>query len=91
MVGNCPPRFSLFVNDPKLCADNYKAYLENYMRKAFSFTGFPIRIFMKARRREDLNEILAKKKKFKRKREEEKRRNFKPSRQEDDDMDFEDR
>ena len=84
MVGNCPPRFSLFVNDPKLCADNYKAYLENYMRKAFSFTGFPIRIFMKARRREDLNEILAKKKMFKRKREEEKRRNFKPSRQEDD-------
>ncbi|HCG26080.1 MAG TPA: ribosome biogenesis GTPase Der [Lentisphaeria bacterium] len=90
MVGNCPPRFSLFVNDPKLCADNYKAYLENYMRKAFSFTGFPIRIFMKARRREDLNEILAKKKMFKRKREEEKRRNFKPVRQEDDDMDFED-
>ena len=62
----------------------------NYMRKAFSFTGFPIRIFMKARRREDLNEILAKKKMFKRKREEEKRRNFKPVRQEDDDMDFED-
>ncbi len=83
MVGNCPPRFSLFVNDPKLCADNYKAYLENYMRKAFTFTGFPIRLIMKARRREDLNDILNRKKAFKRARDEEKRKNIKPPRKEE--------
>lgn len=51
MTGNPPPTFTLFVNDPKLCADNYEKYLENYFRKAFEFAGFPIRFFMKERRR----------------------------------------
>ena len=61
MVGNTPPLFSLFVNDPKLCTENYRLYIENYMRKAFAFTGFPLRIVFKARRREKLTDLLAKK------------------------------
>lgn len=61
MVDNPPPRFSLFVNDPKLCADNYKTYLENYIRRAFEFIGFPIKLHFKERKRKDLNEIIAKK------------------------------
>ena len=86
MVGNCPPRFSLFVNDPKLCAENYKTYLEKYFRKAFSFRGFPIRLIFKPRRREELSEILNRKEKFKRERAKAERvKKFKPPRQEPDD------
>ncbi len=85
MTGNCPPRFSLFVNDPALCAENYKTYLENCLRRAFPFTGFPIRISLRARRREDLNDILARKKMFQRRREAERKKNFKPPREESED------
>ena len=85
MIGNCPPRFSLFVNDPKLCAENYKTYLEKYFRKAFSFRGFPIRLIFKPRRREELSEILNRKEKFKRERAKAERvKKFKPPRQESD-------
>ena len=84
MTGNCPPRFTLFVNDPKLCAENYRTYLENYFRKAFSFTGFPIRLIMKPRRREELSEILNRKEKYKRERlKEERLKKFKPPRKEE--------
>ena len=89
MTGSCPPRFSLFVNDPALCAENYRTYLENCLRRAFPFPGFPIRISLRARRREDLNDILARKKMFQRKREAERKRSFKPPREERDE-DFED-
>ena len=90
MIGNCPPRFSLFVNDPKLCAENYKTYLEKYFRKAFSFRGFPIRLIFKPRRREELSEILNRKEKFKRERiKAERMKNYKPPRRDSDD-DFED-
>jgi len=46
MTGANPPRFVLFVNDPKLCADSYMMYLNNYFRKSFDFVGFPIRIHL---------------------------------------------
>lgn len=86
MVANCPPRFSLFVNDPKLCAENYRIYLEKYFRKAFSFRGFPIRLLFKSRRREELSEILNRKEKFKRERAKARRmKNCKPPRREEDD------
>jgi GTP-binding protein len=51
MKANEPPRFILFVNDPKLCAKNYLNYLINYFRKAFVFTGLPIRIILRKRPR----------------------------------------
>ena len=49
-----PPTFQLFVNDPKLCPDNYKVYLEKYLTKAFEFTGMPVRLVFKERERREL-------------------------------------
>jgi GTPase len=49
MVSNNPPRFVMFVNNPKLCAAHYLGYLNNYLRKALDFTGLPIEIFLRER------------------------------------------
>jgi GTP-binding protein len=49
MVGSAPPTFLLFVNNPKLCAKNYLAYLNNYFREAFGFLGIPIIIRLRER------------------------------------------
>ena len=59
MLGNTPPTFSLFVNNPKYLTENYRLYIENYMRNAFEFKGFPLQVLMKARRREALSDLLA--------------------------------
>lgn len=53
-TGVCPPTISLFVNDTTLMEDNYLRYLENNIRKAFDFTGTPVRITMKCKKEEDL-------------------------------------
>lgn len=53
-TGSVPPTFVLFVNDTTLMTDNYLRYLENNIRKAFDFTGTPIRITMKSKKEEDL-------------------------------------
>ncbi|UNC92472.1 ribosome biogenesis GTPase Der [Candidatus Contubernalis alkaliaceticus] len=50
-VGEKPPAFIIFVNDPKLLHFSYKRYLENQLREAFDFTGTPIRIFFRERER----------------------------------------
>jgi GTP-binding protein len=42
-----PPAFILFVNEPDIMHFSYKRYLENAIRKAFDFTGTPIRIFVR--------------------------------------------
>lgn len=49
MTGNNPPRFLLFINRKELCTDNYLAYLRNYLRNAFDFTGLPIDIELRPR------------------------------------------
>jgi GTP-binding protein len=51
--GTFPPTFLLFVNDPQLMHFAYERYLENQMRKAFDFTGTPIRFFLRERNKED--------------------------------------
>jgi GTP-binding protein len=48
-----PPTFALFVNDPQLVHVSYERYLVNALRDEYDFTGTPIRIFWRARRRED--------------------------------------
>ena len=53
-TGTVPPTFVLFVNDTTLMTDNYLRYLENNIRKAFDFTGTPIRITMKCKKEEDI-------------------------------------
>ena len=49
MVGTAPPRFLLFVNDPKYCAPNYLAFLRNTLREAFDLTGLPLQLELRAR------------------------------------------
>jgi GTP-binding protein len=48
-----PPSFVLFVNDEKLMFFAYERYLENYFRKAFGFSGTPIRIYFRNRSKEE--------------------------------------
>ncbi len=43
-VGTKPPTFIFFVNDSKLLHFSYKRYLENCLRRAYDFTGTPIKI-----------------------------------------------
>jgi len=44
-----PPTFALFVNEPSLIHFSYQRYLENQIRKAFSFEGTPIRFLLRKR------------------------------------------
>jgi GTP-binding protein len=44
-----PPRFVLFVNNPKLMAETYKKYLINQFRETYGFLGTPIQFFLKGR------------------------------------------
>ncbi len=50
----CPPTFIFFVNDEKLNFFAYERYLENYFRKAFDFTGTPIRFILRERKKENV-------------------------------------
>ena len=49
-VRNDPPTFMIYVNDPRLAHFTYIRYLENQMRKEYSFLGTPIRFVFKPRR-----------------------------------------
>ena len=44
-----PPTFVLKVNDPDLMHFSYQRYLENYLRKSFSLTGTPLRMYIRPR------------------------------------------
>lgn len=50
-VGENPPVFLLYVNDPGLMHFSYRRYLENQLRAAYDFTGTPIRFAVKRRRK----------------------------------------
>ena len=43
-----PPTFLLFVNEPALMHFSYKRYLENCIRKAYDFSGTPIKILVRS-------------------------------------------
>lgn len=45
-----PPTFVLFVNDEELMHFSYKRYLENSLRRAFDFSGTPIRLKVTGRK-----------------------------------------
>jgi GTP-binding protein len=49
-----PPTIILFVNNPNYAHFSYKRYLENQIRKEYSFEGTPIRLFL--RKGEDRHE-----------------------------------
>jgi GTP-binding protein len=46
-----PPTFVFHVNDPSLVHFSYERYLENQIREAHGFTGTPLRLLFKPRRR----------------------------------------
>lgn len=46
-----PPTFIIFVNRPEGVHFSYIRYIENRLRENFGFTGNPVRIFLKRRRR----------------------------------------
>lgn len=50
--GVCPPTFIIFVNDSKLVHFSYRRYLENVIRKAFDFSGTPVRIIFREKNEE---------------------------------------
>jgi GTP-binding protein len=47
-----PPTFALFVNDPSLMHVTYERYLANCLRREFDFEGTPLRLLLRARRRD---------------------------------------
>ncbi|MDY0210898.1 MAG: ribosome biogenesis GTPase Der [Acholeplasma sp.] len=46
-VSTKPPTFVIFVNDPEFVHFSYQRYLENQFRKAFDFTGTPIKLIFR--------------------------------------------
>ena len=48
-TGTSPPRFTCFVNDPKMVHFSYVRYLANTLRGEFAFEGTPIRIEFRGR------------------------------------------
>ena len=44
-----PPTFVFFTNNAKLIHFSYKRYLDNQLRKAFGFSGTPLRLIFKTR------------------------------------------
>ncbi|MDE7216398.1 MAG: hypothetical protein K2N32_01605, partial [Clostridia bacterium] len=47
-----PPTFVFFVNDAKLMHFSYERYLENTLRKTFTFRGTPIKLIVRNRKEE---------------------------------------
>ena len=52
-VSTNPQTIRLFVNDPKLVTPAYLSFLEKNIRARFGLEGAPLRIFLKARTRND--------------------------------------
>ena len=48
-----PPTFILFVNETALMHFSYKRYLENCLRKAYDFSGTPIKIIVRENNEDD--------------------------------------
>lgn len=58
-VATAPPAIALFVNDPKLFADNYRRYIERQIRQSLGFTGSPIRLMWRGKKVRDLERASA--------------------------------
>lgn len=48
-----PPTFVIFANDASLVHFSYRRYLENYIRRAFSLDGTPIRLIFRGGKGDD--------------------------------------
>lgn len=49
-----PPTFIFFCNTPALITENYRKFLHNQIREAFSFEGVSIKLIFKGRSKEDI-------------------------------------
>ena len=47
-----PPTFVIFVNSKELMHFSYQRYIENQIRETFGFSGTPIRILIRERKKE---------------------------------------
>lgn len=52
-AGVAPPTFVFFVSNPKAVHFSYQRYLENRIRQVFGFSGVPLKMAFRARRKED--------------------------------------
>lgn len=52
-VGVKPPVFALYVNDANLMHFSYERYIENTIRNAYDFSGTPIKIVMREKKKEE--------------------------------------
>ncbi len=52
-VGVCPPLFVLHVNDEGLLHFSYARYLENTIRRAYDFSGTPIKVVVREKKDEE--------------------------------------
>lgn len=50
-VGIQPPKFVLFVNYPNLMTESYKKYLYNQFREIYGFTGMPLTLHLKGKKK----------------------------------------
>lgn len=50
-IGTSPPTFALFCSYPDLIHFSYRRYIENGLREAYDFTGTPIRLEFKDKRK----------------------------------------
>lgn len=46
-----PPKFVLFVNYPNLMSETYKKYLYNQFREIYGFSGMPLSLYLKGKKR----------------------------------------
>lgn len=47
--GTCPPSFDIYCNDASIVDNAYQKYLENALRRAFDFSGTPIKFNFKSK------------------------------------------
>jgi len=52
-LGTTPPSFLFFVNESALMHFSYKRYLENNLRKAYDFSGTPIKLMVREREEDE--------------------------------------
>jgi GTP-binding protein len=50
-VDTNPPKFVLFVNYPNLMIESYKKYLYNQFREIYGFTGLPLTLHLKGKKK----------------------------------------
>jgi GTP-binding protein len=47
-----PPTFVFFVNDTRLVHFSYRRFLENQIRRSYSYSGTPLRLVFRSRAKE---------------------------------------